>query len=247
MVALMLILCIVMALFTSCGIEDYLYLYPVPQSNVTVELNSKATVRLPSSGNYDSVSNFHFTLFYRIYISGTPLDSIAVSDYNILNPSLASDYNVLLPYTDTSSTSTTNISAVGTVFRNRNYYALELEAANIDNALGSGAGGETLTLDFLQTPGRSPVMEIAGRYYTLFRSNGNGNFEPEPDRYFRASDDLTDSAKAISLVNADVVPASGTPVEKYAYAAFYIAASGMDGNFSPIYSAPTFVGVLRLP
>jgi hypothetical protein len=158
---------------------------------------------------------------------------------------LASDYNVLLPYTDTSSTSTVSVSAIGTVFKNRNYYTLELEAANIDNALGSGAGGETLTLDFLQASW-IPAMEIAGTSYKLFRSNGSGNFSPEPNRYFCVSDDLTDSAKASSLINADVVPASGTPVEKYAYASFYIAASGMDGNFSPVYSAPTFIGVLRL-
>jgi hypothetical protein len=234
-------------LFSSCGIEDYLYLYPVPESNITIQLNSKATIQLPPSGNYDSVSNFHFTLFYRIYISGTSLDSVAVSDYSVLNPTLASDYSVLLPYTDTSSTSTVNVSAVGTVFRNRNYYTLELESANIDSVLASGAGDMTLTLDFLQNPGWIPVMEIGGVSYKLFRSDGGGNFKPEPDRYFCVSEDLTDSAKASSLANADVVSASGTPVEKHAYAAFYIVASGMNSNFSPVYSAPAFVGILRLP
>ncbi|MDR1127236.1 MAG: hypothetical protein LBL06_03805 [Treponema sp.] len=243
----MLILCIAMTLFASCGLEDYLYLYPVPLSNITVQLNSRATIRLPSSDNYDSVSNFHFTLFYRIYISDMPYDSISTSDYNRLNSTLASDYNALLPYTDTSSTSTTNVSAVGTVFRNRNYYALEFESGNIDSALGSGAGGRTIELDFLQNQGFIPAMNIDATSYRLYRSNGSGNFSPEPDRYFRASDDLTDTAKATSLVNADVVPVSGTPPDRHAYAAFYITASGMDGNFSPVYSAPTFVGVLRLP
>jgi hypothetical protein len=193
------------------------------------------------------VSNFHFTLFYRIYISDMPYDSISTSDYNRLNSTLASDYNALLPYTDTSSTSTTNVSAVGTVFRNRNYYALEFESGNIDSALGSGAGGRTIELDFLQNQGFIPAMNIDATSYRLYRSNGSGNFSPEPDRYFRASDDLTDTAKATSLVNADVVPVSGTPPDRHAYAAFYITASGMDGNFSPVYSAPTFVGVLRLP
>jgi hypothetical protein len=236
-----------MILFASCGIEDYLYLDPIPESGITVQLNSRATVQLPSRSSYDSVSNFHFTLFYRIYVSGLLRESVSISDYSALNPTLASDYNVLLPYTDTSSTSTANVSAVGTVFRNRNYYTLELESVNIDNVLASGSSGKTLTLDFLQNPGWIPRMEIDGVPYSLFRSDGGGNFKPEPDRYFRSSEDLTDSAKASSLANADVVPASGTPVEKYAYVAFYIAASGMNNNFSPVYSAPTFVGVLQLP
>jgi hypothetical protein len=231
-------------LFSSCGIEDYLYLYPVPESNITVVFNEKATIRLPSSSNYDSVSNFHFTLFYRIYVSGMSLNSVSISDYSALNPTLASDYNVFLPYRDTSSTNTVNVSAVGTIFRNRNYYTLELESANIDNVLASG--DKTLTLDFLQIPGQIPVMEIDGTSYTLFRSNGGGNFKPEPDRYFRVSDELTESANATSLANADVVSASGTPAEKHAYVAFYIVASGMNSNFSPVYSAPAFVGVLRL-
>jgi hypothetical protein len=228
-------------LFSACGIEEYVYLPPVPESSV-VQLSpmSGARVTLPQNS---SLYFSNFTIFYRIYISATSYQSLSYNEYAGLNAALASDYSAFLPYTNTANT-TVNANVVGTLFRNRNYRSLEIEGGGIGGILGDG--GQTVTLDFQYVLGRAPTLN-AGNEYALFRSDGEGAFQPVPDRYFLNTVDLNSTENATTLINADVAPASGSPSDRYAYVAMYIAATGTDNNFSSIYSAPTFLGVFRLP
>jgi hypothetical protein len=231
--------------FSSCGIEDYAFLFPV-SGRVEVELNSKATIILSMAEVTDYFT--HFTVYYRIYISAVPLSgSIGQGDLSTLNPTLDSDYRTFLPYT--SNTDTTISTSIGNLFRNRNYQALTVEGADIEALLSPNSRNKTLALDFIQIPGTIPVLIIDNTSYKLRRSSGDGLFNPVPqDRYFLNSLELNTNANATSSINADVVALSGTAAAvRYTYVSLYIVATGIDPNFSPIYSAPTFIAILRLP
>ncbi|QQO08162.1 hypothetical protein [Breznakiella homolactica] len=244
--------------FVSCGIEDYLYLDPVPQSNVNTTANTQVTIsRLSYSNSYLQ----YYGIYYRIYLSNanytSQIDSSAMSS---IHSTLYSDYQYLERYTEeyqiqnnTSGSSTANI---GSVFNGRNYNLIALENGNLENVLsGSNASGYTVTLDFIETSASTiPVMRLSYtdslgvihvQTYNLFRNSsipGAANFDPEPDRYFRNTADLRNSTYASK--NTDVVQQTGS---SYAYASFYIVAIGVDDNIAPIYSSPTFLGVMRLP
>jgi hypothetical protein len=229
--------------FSSCGIEDYAFLYPVA-GYIEVELNSKATITLSIA----EVSEYftYFTLYYRIYISAVPLSGrISQGDLSTLNPSLDADYRAILPYTTNADTTIT--TSVGSLLRNRNYQPLTLEGTNIENLLSPNSRNKTITLDFMQ--GTIPVLIIDDVRYNLQRSTGNGLFDPVPrDRYFLNTPELNTNANASSGVNADVAALSGSTADvRYTYVSLYIVATGIDANFSPIYSAPTFIAILRLP
>ncbi|MDR2797819.1 MAG: hypothetical protein LBB80_05700 [Treponema sp.] len=233
---------------SSCGIEDYAFLYPV-SGRVEVEFNSKATIMLSMAGASEYFT--HFTIYYRIYISAVSLSGyIGQGDLSTLNPTLDSDYRTFLPYT--SNTDTTISTSVGSLFRNRSYQALTVEGTNIEDLLSPNARNKTLTLDFIQIPGTIPVLIIDNTSYKLQRSTGNGLFNPVPqDRYFFNSPELNTNANAppvSSSINADVAALSGTTADvRYTYVSLYIVATGIDPNFSPVYSAPTFIAILRLP
>jgi hypothetical protein len=227
--------------FSACGIEEYVYLFPVPEASVEqLPTISGARVRLPENSS-DYFNNF--TIFYRIYISAMPSQSLPSNQYAGLNAELASDYSAFLPYTNTANTSV-NATVVGTLFRNRKYWELEIEGGNIDAMLDSE---QLITINFNYIIGRPPTLDIGISSFVLRRSNGGGAFNPAPDRRFLNTSGLTARENATTLINADVAPASGSSSTLYAYVAMYIVATGIDNNFSPIYSIPTFLGVFRLP
>ncbi|MDR2110515.1 MAG: hypothetical protein LBP32_04335 [Spirochaetaceae bacterium] len=228
-------------MFFSCGIEDYLFLYPVPMGNITLDSNTRVTIKLPVIGEYYFTN---FAVYYRIYISDISLTSISEAQYSDINPTLYSDYAVFKQYTDNDDQVPTSI---GSLFTNRNYYALELRDAAIEDALSSSAEGKTIVLDF--APGSIPMLRIGDTAaYTLCRSNGNGQFSPVPsDRYFVNTSDLNSTANAVPTINGDVANKSNISGNRYAYVSMYIVVTGIDNNYSPIYSIPTFIGVLRLP
>jgi hypothetical protein len=228
---------------SSCGIEDYAFLYPV-SGRVEVELNSKATVILSMAEITDYFT--HFTLYYRIYISAVPFSGyIGQGDMITLNPTLDSDYRTIQPYT--TSSDTTVSTSVGSLFKNLNYQALTLEGTDIEDLLSPSAFNKTIILDFIQIPGTIPVFIIDNTSYRLRRSTGNGLFKPVPqDRYFLNTSELNSNDNAKSSINADVAPGTQGTI-RYTYVALYIVATGIDSNFSPLYSSPTFIGILRLP
>jgi hypothetical protein len=164
-----------------------------------------------------------------------------------------SDYNAIYPSTDTTNTTSVNTS-VGSLFRNRRYYELALEGTDIRNVLSDSSFGRRAVINFPQNPGIYPALDITDNAnniiasYSLHRSNGEGIFEPVPDRYFLNSSDLNSSSNITATRNMDIADRSGAPVSpRYTYVSMYIVVSGMDDNYTPIYSNPTFIGILRLP
>ena len=229
--------------FGSCGLEDYPYIYPVPQSSITQEMNYRATVRIPS--NNSSTTFTHFVIFYRIYVSDVLDASTTRDSYTAINPLLASDYNAILPYIDSDTLVNTNMD---TLFSNRNYKYLYLENYNIDSELDSSVLGSTLIFDFSSS--KVPTVTIGGTEFVLWRSNGNGAYTPHPHRYFINSSDLYRSDYINENTNADVVNKSGITAADphYTYAAMFIAAVGIDvGSYSYIYSTPSLIHVFLLP
>jgi hypothetical protein len=236
-------------LLTGCGIEDYPYLYPVPQGNITREFNTQATVYI-TDANDGNPFFYNYAIYYRIYLSGISESSPSTGNFSAINPTLAQDYSVIAAYINSTTTGNTSI---GTLFQNRNYNALELSNGSLENLLREGSGSHSIVFEFHQNPDPAqpwPYLTIdnGGPYY-LYRSTGNGRFNPMPQqtRYFMKYQDLINPVYINQTYSADVVnKQSGT--ETHAYAAFFIVAVGLDTiTFSSIYSTPAFVGVLRLP
>jgi hypothetical protein len=242
-------------LLGSCGIEDYLFLYPVSPGNIRMELNSLSTIVLPNINISEYYYFSNFTLYYRIYLSDAQESGeIQPSQQSLqrVNPTLYNDYAVLEPLTNTESSVTT---ALASTFRGRNYHTLALRDENIETVLDRNSLGRTINLDFAQLPGTYPSLRVATDIagvedtYVLYRSNDNGAFSPRPDQYLVNTSDLRRSDYLTTNFNADVVGNSSLPagVIRYAYMSVYIVVTGMDGNYSPVYSRPTHVGIFRLP
>jgi hypothetical protein len=241
-------------ILVSCGIEDYLYLQPIDSGNILLELNSRATVNLPfiDTTNYYYFQNF--VIYYRIYISDQNVTSeISSGDLQRINGGLYSDYWALNPYTTLDNNRSP--SAMGSVFSGRKYFSLAIEGASIDSILDTGSlppqGSLTaLVLDFAQIPGTIPSLKIQGAEYNLYRHNDPATNSPRPDRYFINSSGLQSSSNISStaLTNMDVQDKETTiSGQRYTYVAMYILLYGMDNMLLPIYSAPTFIGIFRLP
>jgi hypothetical protein len=235
-------------LLIGCGIEDYPYLDPVDQGNISREFDSRAVITIGGKNSGNS-SFYNYAIYYRIYVSNVIESSPSTGNFSTINPTLAQDYSAIAAYINSTTTGSTSM---GTLFQDRNYNVLEHENGSFDNLLG---GSQTVVMEFPQNQGvlpeAWPYITINGSgppYYYLYRSTGNGRFNPMPlnNRYFMNSADLTNPVYINQNNNADVVNKDGTP--RYAYAAFFIVAVGFDTTtFSSIYSNPAFVGVLRLP
>ena len=236
----------VLLALSGCGLDDYYYLPQIPDGNIDVEMNTSATIQLPVISGTAYPYFTSFVLFYRIYISGQ--NSIERIDSAELRRSLSStmdsDYSYFV--TDIDSTNTTVNTTIGTKFTSRKFYELELEDINIKSLLSSSG---RLFLDFPNFT--IPYMEFGASRYNLWRSNGESVFTPEPDRYFRNTEDLYDSDKAKNpIINADVADISSTtPADiRYTYIMLYIIVAGFhQSNLNTIYSKPTFVGIFKLP
>ena len=237
------------ALFVSCGIEDYPYLYPVPTGNVTNDFNYSATVIIPG----DNFGNQYFTnylIYYRIYISNYYTQSPLKDDnnYTNINTSLNTHHTQVEQYIGNDNMGS---SQVASLFRNINYYSLALEGANIDNILSGGSGQTELVIDFSRDTETIPYLTIGGgTRYRLLRSIDRGN-TPKPDnRYFLHTPDLVNEDNiASSVINSDISDRSSSTAERdYTYISMYIVATGIDPQtFTQIYSSPTQIGVLILP
>ena len=233
--------------FLSCGIEEYPSVLPVPQSNITQVFNDYAEVRIPGSSSYYSPTT-HFLVFYRIYVSDVPVSSTTFSDfasYSAINSALSSDFNSIRPYIDSDTLINVNMDSM---FRGRGYRTLCLsDPLEIDNILNSSIQGKTIIFNFPSS--RIPFITIDSIEYTLWRSNGNGTYNPVPDRLFLNRPDLYNPDNLIPQTNADVMNKSNmSGTDRYTYAAMYIVAVGIDNaTYSNIYSTPALIHVFLLP
>ena len=141
-VLLLAILCITAA---ACGLDSVGFLEYVDDANVRITTNTSVTVynlprsidwltldytenRIPSITSSD-LNTYHtyFQIFYRIYLSNVLISStISEIDLPTINPTLASDYAALKPYTVKTNY---YAASVGSAFASRNYW-------NIDDASG---------------------------------------------------------------------------------------------------------------
>jgi len=225
--------------FTTCGLEEYYYLPQVPEIFIRTVFNTSAIVTLPSLSGYYYAQ--YYKIFYRIYISDFNTSSNETSLFNNISPSLASDYNVIWPNTD--PTSTTAGTPANTLFTNRNYFELELYQEDINNILSTNGGN--ITISFPTTQGGYPALTINNSAYRLYRAKNL--VSPKPDKFFRNSSELSDPNNATSNINADVAGRTGLS-QSYAYVSMYVVAVGLNpAAFTPIYSKPTHISVFRLP
>jgi len=225
------------ALFTTCGLEEYYYLPQVPEINIITELNTQATINLPSLSGYYYAQNYK--IFYRIYISDFQTSSSETSVFSNINSTLVSDYSAIYPNTDPTSTSMG--TSAGTLFSGRNYYELELYQEDINNILSTSGGN--IRILFPTAQGGFPVLSINnGPDIRLYRSGYFFPVNPNDDkRNFRNTTDINISDYA------DLVPRTGLS-QTHAYVSMYIVASGINPTgFTPIYSKPTHISVFKLP
>jgi len=228
----------------TCGIEEYYYLPQVPEINIRTEFNTAATINLPSLTSYYYAQNY--SIYYRIYISGhSEPGTIDTSTLrSTISSNLESDYNAIYPNTD--PTSTTAGTPADTLFKNRNYYRLELDGVNINNILTTNGGNVSILFPTVQ--GGYPVLSINnGTEFRLYRSKDLISPEPKGDRSFRNTSDLNAPEKATANINADVASRTGLS-QRYAYVSMYVVAEGTNqAVFTPIYGKPTHISVFRLP
>ena len=248
-----LIILFLLLFFSSCGLEDFYFLYPVEMDDITPISESRATVRIDQRNQ--SVPNFlNYVIFYRIYVSDSLQISIEPEIFNLINPALHDNHNNLSPFIGSTTFGNTNLD---NVFRNIRFNYLELENNQIANVLSSSVFNETLIFDF--SHGIRPTMTVNGIPYTLIRSTGGGTFNPLPDdellyRYFVNSAELRRRENINDNINADVsdLTRSNSLVNEnnilYTYVALYIAAVGLNPiSYTNFYSTPALIHVFLLP
>ena len=247
-------------LITSCGLDDYVYIYPVNQGNIVQHSSDRATVPINSdNGTVHGFSNY--IIFYRIYISEDLFLSTISDNFNNINPLLLSNHNSIRPLIGSETFGNRNLEAI---FRDLGFYFVEVQGASIDNILGTSVlppGNQTTFLEFDFGHEGDPNMTIihpgsGSSSYTLFRSSGGGSFTTRPlgDRTFNDSTDLKNREYINNDVNADVADLRRNNVlvheddMRYTYAAFYIAAVGIDATtYTSIFSTPSLINVFLLP
>jgi len=228
----------------ACGIEDIPNINPIPQSNVRPEMNNRAEVRIPGSDYYATSPVTHFSVFYRIYVSDTPQSSTtSPSTYSAINSTLNSDYNSFKSYIDSDTAVNQDMERI---FQNRGYRNLALRDNNISSVLlSSSVFGTTIVFDFSSS--RAPTMTVGSSTYTLWRSDGGGLYNPQPDRLFINREELH---RNDATTNADVADKTGigADIRRFTYAAMFIVAVGINASsYSPIYSTPALIHVFQLP
>ncbi|MFP3043002.1 hypothetical protein LQZ19_14400 [Treponema primitia] len=239
----------VLSILGSCGIEEYMYLEPV-DPGIPLTLNTQAFIRLPSEPYYFR----YFIIYYRIYISGLLVEgTVSTEQLERINSSLFSDYYAFYPYTNTDNSVVP--TTMGSIFSNRKYYPLALENNSIESYLGSSSG--IITLDFARNfplrPAFFPGDTRVNRTLTpinLWRYSESGIMNPYAgNRYFTNHSDLNTGSfiNQNTFTNLDIANNNSVSGPKYTYVSMYIMAYGMDNNFSPVYSTPTFIGIFRLP
>jgi hypothetical protein len=220
---------------------------------VTSAGSTSARISIPD--NSSSAEFRYYAVFYRIYISDQTIDSITTSQQRYtINRALSSHYNTIDPYTRNDNTSP---SSVATVFSSLKYYPLYAEI-NLTNASMSQiltdaspynvSPGSVVELVFANT---GPYLQISGFPGELPLRRSADGFTANPNRSFfnsTGTGSLSDGSGVSENSNADVEtnPYMSFP-DRHTYVSLYIAAAGIDKNFTAVYSRPKHIGVFRLP
>ena len=247
----------------ACGIEDYPYIPHVPDYYI-IETEFDNFIRFRLSENSENQFFTHYEIFYKIYISDVPEFTMGSENFSVINSTLLSDYNYLYNYlgsTIAAGTGGGGGTAANTLFSNRGFRTLEVEGANIDTDVlhrNNITNSIEITLEFLTL--EIPILRKidSGASWPLLRaSEANPQppvsiDDPRSSPYFINYPELYDSEFISNTeVNKDIFDHSRRQEftgDVYTYACMYIVACGLNlQTYSPIYSAPTFLHVLRLP
>lgn len=226
----------------SCGIDDYIYLKPVTNTDWRSS-NQIITFTIPTSQTEGYFREY--VIYYRLYpsdISKIP-QSFLVSDFSSINGAMYSDYTSIYPFSIEDDKAPVNLQYLiettlgfkelgfGTAVTTKS--ALSTVSAIDGTPLTESSSGKTVTIDFnlLSLGTAHPCLIIDNQKYRLLRFDATSTI---PSRDF--------------LNNA---AASGTDFEgsakQFTYALFYIVAKGIDDSFSTLLSRATFLGALQLP
>jgi hypothetical protein len=246
-------------LFASCGIENYVYLAPVEY--VTSVGSTSAHITIPD--NFSDLNFRYYAIFYRIYISDQSIDGITTSEQRYtINRTLASHYNTINPYTVNDNSSP---SSIGTVFTSLKYYPLYVEISSANISMAQILQHSTSTYIAPLTPGSTLdiIFANAGPYLRVNYSSTSSSadlplrrsadgFTASPNRSFfnsTGAESLTNENNISENSNADVEknPNMSPASSRYAYISLYVAATGIDSNFTAVYSRPKHIGIFRLP
>jgi hypothetical protein len=244
-------------LLVSCGIEDYAYLEPVEYVRSQGSTSARITIPDNNSNQYFR----YYAIFYRIYISDQTIDSITTSEQRrVINSALTSHYSTLDRYAANDNISP---SSVGTTFSSLKYYPLYVQIGMeypMSQILTSNP------LPTLQPIAPNNTVDIvfanAGPYLKINYSSGDSGelplqrsadrFTARPDRRFvntTGTGNLTDENSISDNSNTDVERNSAMTSggSRHTYVSLYIVATGLDSNFTSVYSRPKHIGVFRLP
>ena len=243
--------------YVSCGLESFVFLEPIELVSVTGV--NRADVSLPSQPSPADDYFRSYVIYYRIYLTDTYVPNFTSDPQrSMVNTYLAQHYSTLERYTTPNNSSASGIDGI---FRSLNYYPLYVSDSGIIKAssdiLRPPSYGNSspppfppdniVQLDF--TDYQIPVLILYPYNAALTVSlplNRAHNFTSTPDRLFNYTNDLATSSISPDE-NADVQQKTGTGVTLTAYVSMYIIATGIDTNYSPIYSRPTHIGIFNLP
>jgi len=209
---------VTVVVFSSCGIENYIYLAPVSPPNQTSQ--DEIPVILPN-GDQPDIFFSGYSIYYKIYTSTTqpPTTVITSSNFKDINETMASDYSKIAPYLSADAVYSINMDAF---FSGLNYYPLNIKDGTIVSLLNG-----TNSFFSLQKTNEF-VININSASYPLVRSVPN-----RPP--FVYSSEI--AGNDVNLIDSHTS----------AYALFFIFAFGVDEYGASIFSRPTMLGVLQLP
>jgi hypothetical protein len=192
-------------------------------------------------------------IYYRIYLSDISTGAVDTgTDRSSINQQMASNYNSIFPWTDTTNTNVNTPGLHAFFTNNMGFSELELEGTAINGVLGSGATGQDLEINFENITSRIPTLSLGGGTpYDLRRARQRAgtSFNPVPNISgalpFLSNFQLLDRTNISDTVNADVQDKANVSLNS-AYVMMYIVATGLDG-WIRVFSQPTYLGIFRLP
>jgi len=236
----------------SCGLETEAFLEPV---EIVSSDKDRAEIVLPDQTSIPSPDLFrNYAIYYRIYLSDIPPPAQTInlpSQRQQINPSLEAHYNVLNRYTTTDNVSP---SAIDLEFRTLKYYSIFLRDVSsgaekdLSAVLNSSLPpGTIIRLAFPTTQNSTLTDTFFNNVYDLLRAN---SFTSEPlNRLFVYSNNLANGNNVTNDQNTDIqkkTTGNENDIAPYAYVSMYILATGIDYNYSPLYSRIKHIGIFEL-
>ncbi|MCL2206028.1 MAG: hypothetical protein FWB82_05855 [Treponema sp.] len=254
-------------LLTACGLlEGEPFIEAIHSDRIERSFNDRATLDVTGYTPHPTAFS-HFAIFYRIYISDTPVPSTTTDTFPQINPTLNADFNAIATYIDSETFVGVNMH---TLFTGRGFRYLAL--ARLDpamppphlvpvdtNSVLASMVSEVVEFSFEGGWQTHPVMRFVNRpigdpdrEFVLWRATSHDGiaFDPQPNRLFFNTAELRNAAYINPNMNADVADRTGIPAASrlHTFAALFIVGVGMDhATFSTVYSTPSLIHVFLLP